>query len=438
VYEAKVLRREVNMDTLPLEGIRIADCTQAWAGPHCVQQLADLGAEVIKVEPPYGATRGSKQATSGVYPDGEPGERPWNRMCIFNVLNRNRLAVSLDLAKEEGKRLFKELVKVSDIVVDNYAAGVMDRLGIGYEELKKVKHDIIMASINGYGPSGPWVHYHSFGVVQEPMCGYMALTGYVGDETPYRSGVDHIDPVTGTHMAGALVAALLHRDKTGEGQRINVSMMESALNFIGPAILDHTINGRILEHKGNRHNQDAMAPHGCYRCKGEDEWIAIAVGSDEEWEAFCRAIGNPLWTKEERFSHLYGRLQNQDDLDKYVEGWTLERDKYEAMHTLQNGGVAAGAVLDIAELLIEPHLKDRGFWQSIEHPEAGAMNIIGQRYQMSGIPTTPLKPAPLFGQHTDYVFKELLGKSDEEVDKAIEDGVVYTGEIADHSVVGEK
>ena len=426
------------MEPLPLEGIRIADCTQAWAGPHGVQLLADLGAEVIKVEPPYGAMRGDKKATSGVYPDGNPGERPWNRMCIFNVLNRNRLSVSLDLTKEEGKRLFKELVKVSDIVIDNYSAGVMDRLGIGYEELKKVKPDIIVASINGYGPSGPWAHYHSFGVVQEPMCGYMALTGYVGDETPYRSGVDHIDPVTGTHTAGALMAALLQRDKTGEGQQINVSMMESALNFIGPAILDYTINGRMLEHKGNRHTQDAMAPHGCYRCKGDDEWIAIAVGSDEEWEAFCQAIGNPSWTKEERFRYLYSRLQNQDDLDKYVEGWTIERDKYEAMHTLQNAGVAAGAVLDIAELFSEPHLKERGFWQTVEHPEAGTMNIIGQRYQMSGIPTPALKPSPLFGQHTDYVFKELLGMSDEAVDKAIEESVIFTGEIADYPAERKK
>jgi len=426
------------MAKLPLEGIRIADCTQAWAGPHCTQQLADLGAEVIKVEPPYGATRGDRKATSGVYQNGEPGEKPWNRQCVFNVLNRNKLSVSLDLSKEDGKRLLKDLVKISDIVIDNYAAGVMDRLGIGYEELRKVKPDIIVASANGYGPSGPWVRYHSFGVVQEPMCGFMALTGYVGDETPYRSGVDYIDPVTGTHMAGALIAALLHRDKTGEGQHINVSMTESAVNFVGPEILDYTINGRLLEHKGNRHNQEAMAPHGCYRCKGEDEWITIAIGSDEEWKAFCRVIGDPPWTKEKRFCYLYDRLENQDDLDKYVELWTIERDKYEAMHALQAAGVAAGAVLDIAELFSEPHLKDRGFWQTVDHPDAGIMNIIGQRYKMSETPIPTLGPAPLFGEHTDYVFKELLGMSDEEINKAIEDGVIFSGDIVDPYAMRQK
>jgi crotonobetainyl-CoA:carnitine CoA-transferase CaiB-like acyl-CoA transferase len=181
-----------------------------------------------------------------------------------------------------------------------------------------------------------------------------------------------------------------------------------------------------------------MAPHGCYRCKGEDEWVTIAVGSDEEWNAFCRAIGNPPWTKEERFRYLYSRLENQDDLDKNVERWTIERDKYEAMHTLQAAGVAAGAVLGIDELFQEPHLGDRDFWQRVEHPEAGAMNIIGRRYKMSDISPPAIKPTPLFGQHTDYVFKELLGMSDEEVDRAIEEGVIFTGEIADHPAAREK
>jgi len=419
------------MNELPLEGIRIADCTQAWAGPHCTQHLADLGAEVIKVEPPYGATRGDRKAKAGVYPDLIPGERPWNRHTIFNVLNRNKLGISLDLSKEEGKRLLKELVKVSDIVIDNYAAGVMDRLGLGYEELKKVKPDIIVASCNGYGPSGPWVRYHSYGVVQEPMCGYMALTGYINEETPYRSGVDHIDPVTGTHMAGLLIGALLHRNRTGEGQQINISMMESALNFVGPAILDYTINGRVQEKKGNRHLQEAMAPHGCYRCQGDDEWITIAVGSDEEWKVFCRAIGDPAWTKDTRFTFLYNRLKHQDELDKGVESWTLNKDKYEAMHILQKAGIAAGAVLNMAELFTEPHLKERGFWQTIEHPEAGKMNIVGPRYQMSDTLSPNLKPAPLFGQHTDYVFKELLGMSDEEVAECIKSGIIFAGEVAD-------
>jgi benzylsuccinate CoA-transferase BbsF subunit len=420
------------MSNLPLEGIRITDCTQAWAGPHCTQQLADLGAEVIKVEPPYGAHRGNKKASSGMYAEGTDQGNPWNKQSVFNMLNRQKLGVSLDLGKDEGKRLLKELVKISDIVVDNYAAGVMDRLGIGYEDLKKVKPDIIVASSTGYGATGPWAHYHSYGVVQEPMCGFMAMTGYVGDEIPYRSGVDHIDPLTGMHMAGALLAAILHRDKTGEGQQLDVSMMESALNFLGPDILDKTINNRSEQKKGNRHNLGAMAPHGCYRCKGADEWLTIAVGSDDEWETFCEVIGQPAWTKEERFNSLYNRLENQKELDQLIEIWTIEQDKYEAMHTLQKAGIAAGAVLDIAELYAEPHLLDREFWQTVDHPEAGEMTMIGPRYQISGVPVHALKPAPCFGQHTDYVFKELLGLSDSEVDQAIEDGVIWTGDIADN------
>jgi len=415
------------VDKLPLDGIRVADCTQAWAGPFCTELFADLGAQVIKVEPPFGElSRGGKGLTRGTYPDGIPGERPWNRNCGFNTRNRNKLSVSLDLNKEQGRELLKRLVKISDIVVENYAAGVMDRLGAGYEELRKVKPDIIFASNNGFGPSGPWCRYHSYGVIQEPMSGFMALTGYVGDDTPLRSGVDHIDPLSGTHMAGAILAALLYREKTGKGQQINVSMLESAVNFVGPAILDYTVNGRILEHKGNRHNQDAMAPHGCYRCKGEDEWVTIAVGSDEEWESFCRVIGNPPWTKEERFSDLQSRLKNQDDLDRFVGGWTIEIDKYEAMHRLQEAGVAAGAVVGMAELFNEPHLEARDFWKTVEHADAGTITQIGPRYKLSGIAPPAPRPAPLFGEHSAYVFKELLGMSDAEFKQAIENGVIIT------------
>lgn len=410
------------MDRLPLEGLRIVDCTQLWAGPYCTALLADLGAETIKMEPPYGEwSRGGRNH----YTKGEVGEKPWNRNCEFIPRNRNKLSVSLDLAKEEGKRLFKELAKISDVVVDNFAAGVMDRLGVGYEDLRKVKPDIIVASSNGYGRSGPWCRYHSYGVIQEPMCGFMSLTGYIGDDTPYRSGIDHIDPLTGINMAGAIMAALLHRRKTGEGQQINVSMLESGVNFIGPAMLNYILNGRLLEHKGNRHNQDAMAPHGCYRCKGEDDWVTIAIGSEDEWLRFGKAIGNPPWTKERRFGDLYNRLKNQDDLDKLVEAWTIEKHKYEVMHTLQKVGVAAGAVTNIAELLSEPHLNARSFWQTVRHPEAGPVTQIGPKFRFSGVTERLARPAPLFAEHTDFVFKELLGLSEAELKHAIENRVVF-------------
>ncbi|MFC1939757.1 CaiB/BaiF CoA transferase family protein [Chloroflexota bacterium] len=418
------------MDKLPLEGIRIVDCTQAWAGPHCTELLADLGAEVIKVESPYGdVARGSKKPIRGVYPNGIPGERPWNRAANFNPRNRNKFGCSLNLNREEGRQLFKELVKISDIVIDNFVSGTMDSLGVGYDELRKVKPDIIVASINGYGPSGPWSHYRSYGVVQEPMTGWMALTGYLNDETPLRSGVDHIDPQTGSHMAGAILAALLYRQKTGKGQKLNASMLESGISFIGPAILDYGVNGRILEHKGNRHNQDAMAPHGCYRCKGEDEWVTIAVGSDEEWESFCRVIGNPPWTKEGQFSDLYGRLKNQDDMDKRVESWTIEKDKYEAMHTLQRAGIAAGAVLSIAEMFSEPNLIARDYWKTVEHADAGTINQPGPRFKILGIPDKTPKPAPLYGEHNVYVFKELLGMSEAAFAQAIENNLIFNEPI---------
>lgn len=416
------------MGRLPLEGVRIIDCTQVWGGPYCTTILADLGAETIKLEPPYGeqARGGKKPVGRHYYTKGEPGEKPWNRDSTFVARNRNKLSVCLSLAKEKGKRLFRELARISDVVVDNFAAGVMDRLGVGYDELRKVKPDIIVASGNGYGRGGPWSAYHSYGVIQEPMCGFMSLTGYIGDDIPYRSGVDHIDPLTGIHIAGAIMAALLHRQKTGEGQQINVSMLESGVNFIGPAMLNYILNGRLLEHKGNRHNQDAMAPHGCYRCGGKDDWVTIAIGAEEDWSSFCRAIGDPPWTKERRFSDLYNRLRNQDDLDKLVEAWTIEKDKYEVMHILQKAGVAAGAVTNMGELFSEPHLKARSFWQIVRHAEIGPVVQMGPKFKFSGVAERLASPAPLFAQHTDFVFKELLGLTDAELKQAIEDGIVFT------------
>ena len=415
------------MAELPLKGIRICDCSRVWAGPHCAELLADLGAEVIKVETPQGdLLRGSKTPPlgAGAYPGGIPGERPWNRAGVFNSINRNKLAASLNLNMEQGKWLFKELVKISDVVVENFLAGTMDKLGVGYEELRAVKPDIIMVSINAYGSTGPWAHYHTYGVILEPVCGFMSLTGYVDDEMPMRSGVDHIDPLAGIHAAGAIVAALLYRQKTGKGQQINVSMLESGVNFIAPAVLDYIISGRMLEHQGNRHR--AMAPHGCYRCQGEDNWLTIAVGSDEEWESFCDITGNPSWKKEGRFSDLYSRLKNQDELDKLVEAWTIKQDKYEAMHALQKAGVPAGAVLDIGEVCNEPHLRARNFFQTVDHPEAGTMELIGPRFKLSGAPTQISKPAPCFGEHNAYVFRGLLGMSEAEFNEAVQKGVILT------------
>lgn len=414
------------MAGLTLEGVRVLDLTMNWAGPHGAELLADLGAEVIKIERPRGdPVRGPRNVVqgAGAYAGSAPGRRPYNRAAVFNQLHRNKYGISLDLTTLEGKTIFKELVKISDAVVENFSAEVMDRLGLGYERLKEVKPDIVMAAMPGLGKTGPQKDFLAYGVVLEPHTGILGLTGYYQEETPVRSGVDHMDPLAGTHAAGAILAALLYCRRTGKGQFMDVSHMEGAVNFIGEAILDYLLNKRVWEHRGNRHS--VFAPHGCYRCRGEDRWVTISVSSEEEWQALCRVLGNPLWTQDPRFADSLSRWQHQEELDKLIESWTSQRDHYVVMHLLQKVGVAAGAVLDVKELAEDPHLRERSFFEKVSHPEVGEYPYIGPRGRFSRTPGQIRQPAPCFGEHNHYIFGKLLGLSEGEIVRLGEQKVLY-------------
>lgn len=419
------------MNGLPLNGVRLVDVTAMWAGPFCTEQLADLGAEVIKIEPPSGDPMRGMVAPvpgSGAYPGGEPGEKPFNRAGFFNQVNRGKLSASIDLKTEAGKLLLKDLVRLSDAVVDNFGGGVMDRLDLGYNVLRQVKPDIIMVCMPGFGSTGPEKDYAGYGIVLEPLSGLSSLTGYADDDMPLKTGVDHMDPMVGTYAAGALLAALLHRHRTGQGQYIEVSHLESAAFLLGEAFMEYSMNHRIPRRRGNRH--PFLAPHGCYRCRGDDQWVTIAVTSDTQWEALRAAMGHPDWTNDTRFKDTEGRWQNQDELNALMETWTRQHDHYEVMHLLQQCGVAAGPVLSLRELAHDPHLRGRNFWQTIEHPEAGRHTQIGVRFKISGTSDSIRTPAPCFSQDLDYVLCHLLGKSREEVAELIRDKVVFTQPVA--------
>lgn len=396
---------------LALGGIRVVDLTRAWAGPHCAALLGHLGAEVIKVEPPGGDH----------LMRGRQGGNTYVRTGAYYQVNLDKLGVCLNLRHPRGLELLKSLVHVSDVVLDNFSAHVMDDLGLGYSVLKTVKPDIIMCSMPGYGATGPWSDLRGYGVCLEPLMGLFSLTGYQGD-VPVRSGVDHLDPLTGTHAASAILTALLHREVSGEGQFIDVSHVESAVATIGESIMDYTMNRRSRTRMGNR--DYFMAPHGCYRCRGEDKWVTIAVGSDEEWQRLCEAQGNPEWARDEKFSNALSRWQNQDELDKKIEEWTSQRDHYEVMHFLQKAGVAAGAVLNTEELAHDPHLKERSFFQELDHPEAGRHTYIGVPWKMSRTWDRVRLAAPVFAEHSNYVFGELLGLSREDIALAVREGVI--------------
>jgi crotonobetainyl-CoA:carnitine CoA-transferase CaiB-like acyl-CoA transferase len=398
------------MASLPLKGIRVLEMCHAWAGPHAGELLSDLGAEVIKVEGPEGdMMRGGANATifSGVFVDCDLGNESWNRNAIFIQLNRGKMSVALDLNLPEGKELLFKLLGAVDIFICNLAVGSVNKLGLSYDAIKKVKQDIIYVTINAFGLTSPWAKYKVYGVVLEPLSGFFSLTGYTDDARPMRSGVDHIDPISGTHAVGAALAALLYRKRTGLGQHINLSFMESAVNFIGPEILDYTMNARIPGPSGNR--CDDFAPQGCYKCKGEDQWISVAVKNDDDWRLFCSVIGNPDLAVDQRFVNGLARLENHDDLDRIITGWTEKKDKFDIMRILQSAGIAAGPVLDNKEVLENEHLRARGFFQETHDPAVGNYTLIGARQKMSGARNVISGISPKYGEHNDYVFGELLG-----------------------------
>jgi len=418
----------VSSDSRPaLDGLRVIDLSQIYAGPYATKLLADMGAEVIRIECAARSGRGGSLprmqpggAFGASFPDSDTGERSYNRYAYYNEVNRNKLAITLDLSKPRGVDVFKRLVSISDVLVENFTPRVMPNFGLDYPVLKSINPRIVMASISGFGQDGPYRDCVAYGEGIEAMAGLSYLTAYA-DSQPLKPGVAYADAVSGLHAAFAILAALRYRERTGEGQHIDLAMREALTPLVGEAIADCAMNRRIARPMGNRDR--AMAPHGCYRTKGDDRWIAIAVASDEEWRALCRAMGDPTWSRKAKFATMADRLKNREELDHRLEEWTIEFDHIELMHMLQDAGVKAGAVLDTAELSADPHLNQRSFFEELAHPEAGTHRYPGVSWKMSQTPGRLRLPAPCFGEHNRYVFGELLGMSDEEIDQLEREGV---------------
>ncbi len=406
------------MPKLALEGIRIIDCSMWFAGPYATLLLAQMGAEVIKVE--------SIQAV-----DGWRGainipetEKIWETSPAFNSVNHNKYDVTLDLNHPKGAEIFKRLVKIGDVVVENYTPRVMKNFGLDYAVLHEVNPALIMLSMPGYGTTGPWKDYVAFAFLVEETAGIPQITGYP-DGPPMLMGASQADAIAGLNGAFAVLAAIEYCRKTGNGQYIDLSQVEALTCFMGEPIIDYGMNKRIWPRRGNRH--PSMAPHGCYRCKGEDEWVTIAVSSDEEWRSFCKATGNEEWADDERFSNALRRWKNQDELDRLIEKWTFNHDHYEVMHTLQAAGIASGPVLSHKELLDDPHLKERGFFETLTRAEVGTHPYPGVYAKLSKTPGSIRWPSPILGEHNDYVLGELLGLSEEEI-----------AQLADEHIIGNR
>ena len=406
------------MSGLPLEGIRVTDATHSWAGPYATNFLASMGAKVIKVESlqwldPW---RGGGTARTE--------ENFWEQSPLFNSLNLDKLSVTLNLRHPKGAEVFKRLVEISDIVAENYTPRVMKNFGLDYESLKKINPSIIMLSMPAYGMTGPWTDYPGFAALFEQMSGMPQLTGYP-DGPPKMTDWGFADIIGGVNGRVAIMFALLHRQMTGEGQYIDLSQVETVTSVLGDAHVEYSMNERIRPRRGNRHPY--MAPHGYYRCSGKDFWVAIAISSDEEWEQFGKAIGNPSWTKEGRFADSLSRWHNQDELDKLIEAWTLEHEHYEVMNTLQKAGVAAGVIPTGAEIPDDPHLKARDMFKVVDRAVVGLHPYPKPTpMKFSDYPVEIHRPAPLMGEHNDYVLGELLGMSREEIQSLADDQIIGT------------
>lgn len=409
----------------PLEGIRVIDLGRVWSGPLATRLLGDFGAEVVKVESlagrgEYAGAAARQRSMAQDFPAGQPGAHPWNRASMFNDLNRNKRSLTLDLSRPAGVAVFKRLVRTADIVVENYTPRVMANFGLDYPVLSGIKPGLIMLSMPAYGLDGPYRDFPGYGNTIEPVAGITNLIGYAG-EGPHPLGMIAGDVLAALHGVSAIMTALWHRQQTGTGQHIDLSQAETQTAVIGDHILGQGMNGHSQGRIGNSHPY--LAPHGCYRCKGNDAWVVIAVSTDAEWRALCRALGNPAWCHDERFADQQGRWQHQDALDAMIERWTVERNHHEVMRLLQGEGVPCGPALNGREVLDDPHLQARGFFVDIPHREAGTHRYAGVPVALSQTPAAFRLPAPCLGEHNAEVLRE-LGLSEAEITALETEGVI--------------
>jgi crotonobetainyl-CoA:carnitine CoA-transferase CaiB-like acyl-CoA transferase len=390
------------------------------AGPWVGRFMAYCGAEVIKVEskkrpdvvrlyiPPWGPEMGI-----------QPQLSPW-----FTDWNAGKLFVALDLSQPKAVELCRHLVAKCDVVVENYSAGVMEKLGLGYTELKRVKSDLIMFSTSGYGDSGPCHRYVTWGPNIETLAGLSKLSGFPGRECTMTQYA-YPDPLSALHGLFAVMCALDYRVRTGRGQYINLSQFEATVGGIGHVMMEYLVNGREPKKLGNRSLH--AAPHGCYKCKGEDRWCVISVFSEAEWEKFCSVLGQPDWLRDPRFATLSARLEHADELDALIEEWTAGRTPYEVMTTLQEAGVAAGVVQNTEDQMQrDRQLAARQFFEEIEHLKKGKVVATGIPLGLTGTPGRSGRTGAAMGQDNDYVFGELLGMTPQEIQQCIEAGAIET------------
>jgi len=411
----------------PLSTIRALELSEIWAGPFCGCLMGDMGAEIIKIESIQRIGRGpiNPPSNAGGYPDDDPGNDPWNRQSNFNAINRNKKSLTLDLKTEQGLNAFKDLVSQSDIVFCNYARTVMENFGLSYDEVRKIKPDIIYMLMPGYGNTGPYADYRSMGMAIDAITGHSFLRGYPDMDHSSNSLVHHPDAVAATNGVMAIASALVHRTKTGEGQFIDMSQAESFMTHLGEIYLENQMQSFPRQRRGNRHPD--FAPQGVYKCSGEDNWIAISIKSDADWSKFKATVGNNNLNSDV-FDTLAGRQQHHDQIDKVINEWTCSQDRYDVLNRLQSDQITSGVVLDCgSDSYADPHLNERDFFQIVEHPSAGIYPMTGPIFKFESSNGHVIhNPAPCLGQDNMYVLKEVLGYGNDKITQLEDNEIIGT------------
>jgi formyl-CoA transferase len=390
-----------------LDGIVVLDLTQYEAGPSCAQMLGWLGANVIKIEPP----------------GGEPGRRALSESpdldaWFFLMLNNNKKGVTLDLKTAEGRAILKKMVERADVLIENFGPGSFERLGFGYDDLRRMNPRIISGSVKGFGSTGPYSNYKSFEMIAQAMGGAMSVTG-TGDGPPTKVEAGLGDTGAGLHLAIGILAAIVQRQTTGVGQRIEVAQQDAVLNLVRIHFREHYSTGKPVPRRGNR--SPGGAPSSLYRCRpfGPNDYVFIHCATLEMWKIFSKILGRPELGDDPALADRMGRVARNDELDALVEGWTEKRTKHEVMETLGDAGIPCGAVLDSGEVFTDPSLLHRRMVVDLEHPARGRYPMPGNPVRMSDSPTE-VKRAPMLGEHNAEVFGQWLGLSADEL-KALKD-----------------
>ncbi|HEY1268978.1 MAG TPA: CoA transferase [Candidatus Binatia bacterium] len=399
-----------------LKGIKVVEFAAFAAGPVVGKHLADHGATVVHIE--------SKVRPDGFrahYPPYKDNVHGLNRSGLYALCNNDKLDITLNLKKAPAAtELAKKIAAWADVVIENFSPGTMARLGLGYEELSKGNPGLIMLSSSNLGQSGPHAHHAGFGSQLSSLAGFTHLTGYPGGSPQILYG-PYIDYIAVAYGAVAILAALDYRKRTGKGNYIDTAQYETGLQYLAPILLDYKINGRVASRDANR--DPHAAPHGAFSCKGDDRWCAISVSSDDEWKALVKAMKTPAWAK--KFATFEARKANEDELDRLIGEWTRGFEPRQLMETLQKAGVKAGVVNRMCDVYDDPQLKQRPQWVEIEHPEIGKMHYQRPPFLLTKTPPGPAKRDPLLAEHNEYFYRELLGLSEEEYKKLVDDQVIY-------------